>query len=135
LVEPVGAQFGRDLEPNGLNLEGLAVVGGTLYAGLRAPSLEGSEAVGCGIWQPLSPGVAEIRHLWISPDCRGLGLGRRLLAELESRAGAQGFRTLRLSTNKALPEAAALYRSHGYREIPLYDLEGYNQLAFEKVLA
>ena len=42
MVEPVGAQFGRDLEPNGLNLEGLAVVGGVLYAGLRAPSLDGS---------------------------------------------------------------------------------------------
>ena len=27
-AEPVGAQFGRDLEPNGLNLEGLAIVGG-----------------------------------------------------------------------------------------------------------
>src|SRR3954464_2721240 len=36
------ARFGRDLEPNGLNLEGLAVVGGMLYAGLRAPSLDGS---------------------------------------------------------------------------------------------
>jgi Protein of unknown function (DUF3616) len=41
MVEPVGAQFGRDLEPNGLNLEGLAIVGGVLYAGLRAPSLDG----------------------------------------------------------------------------------------------
>jgi DNA-binding MarR family transcriptional regulator/GNAT superfamily N-acetyltransferase len=97
-------------------------------------ALEGSEAVGCGIWQPLSPGVAEIRHLWISPDCRGLGLGRRLLAELENRAGAQGFRTLRLSTNKALPEAAALYRSGGYREIPPYSDSEYNELPFEKVL-
>jgi DNA-binding MarR family transcriptional regulator/GNAT superfamily N-acetyltransferase len=108
----------------------LAVTGGEFLV-----ALEESSPVGCGIWQPLEDGVAEIRHVWISPACRGLGLGRRLLSELESRAGAQGYRTLRLGTHTALPEAAALYRSHGYREIPLYDLEGYNQLAFEKVLA
>jgi len=111
----------------------LAVTGGEFLV-----AMEESTPVGCGIWQPLAgsePEVAEIRHVWISRSCRGLGLGRRLLSELESRAGAQGYRTLRLGTHPALPEAAALYRSHGYREIPLYDLEGYNQLAFEKVLA
>ena len=111
----------------------LAATGGEFLV-----AMEESTPVGCGIWQPLAgsePGVAEIRHVWISRSCRGLGLGRRLLSELESRAGAQGYRTLRLGTHPALPEAAALYRSHGYQEIPLYDLEGYNQLAFEKVLA
>jgi hypothetical protein len=33
-----------------------------------------------------------------------------------------------------LTEAIALYRSSGYREIPLYDDSPYNQLAFEKAL-
>jgi DNA-binding MarR family transcriptional regulator/GNAT superfamily N-acetyltransferase len=111
----------------------LAVTGGEFLVAMEGPE----SPVGCGIWQPFAGGsdfVAEIRHVWISQSCRGLGLGRRLLSELESRAGAQGYRTLRLGTHTALPEAAALYRSHGYREIPLYDLEGYNQLAFEKVL-
>lgn len=108
----------------------LAVSGGEFLVALEEPG----SAVGCGVWQVLSPGVAEIRHVWISPDCRGLGLGRRLLAELEGRAGAQRCRTLRLSTNKALPEAAALYRSSGYREIPVYSESEYNQISFEKVL-
>jgi len=37
----VGTYFGRGLNAaNGLNIEGLAVVGDSLYAGLRAPSLE-----------------------------------------------------------------------------------------------
>lgn len=94
---------------------------------------EEPEAVGCGIWQPMSAGVAEIRHLWISRDCRGLGLGRRLLEELESRAASHGYGTLRLGTHTALPEAAALYRSSGYREIPAYSDAVYNLLSFEKV--
>ena len=44
------------------------------------------------------------------------------------------FRAVSLHTPGQYAEAAALYRSHGYQEIPLYDPEGYNQLAFEKVL-
>ena len=109
----------------------LASTGGEFLVASEEPD----SAVGCGIWQVLSPGVAEIRHVWIDPDCRGLGLGRRLLSELESRAGARGYRTLRLGTNRALPEAAALYRSSGYGEIPPYSDAEYNELNFEKVLS
>jgi DNA-binding MarR family transcriptional regulator/GNAT superfamily N-acetyltransferase len=96
-------------------------------------AFEESLAVGCGAWQVMSPGIAEIRHVWISPGCRGLGLGRRLLERLEAGARDQGIRTLRLGTHTALPEAAALYRSSGYREIPPYDDSAYNELTFEKV--
>ena len=96
-------------------------------------AFEESSPVGCGVWQVMSPGIAEIRHVWISPDCRGLGLGRRLLSRLESGAVEHGIRTLRLGTHTALPEAAALYRSSGYSEIPPYGDSEYNQLAFEKV--
>ena len=48
---------------------------------------------------------------------RGLGLGRRLLAELEARAAADGARTVRLETNRALDEAISLYRTAGDREV------------------
>lgn len=42
-VAEVRPYFGKALtEANGLNIEGMAVIGDTLYAGLRAPSLEGS---------------------------------------------------------------------------------------------
>lgn len=113
--------------------ESEAAAGGASRAAVGGASRAASRVASGGTSGGASR-VAEIRHVWISPYCRGLGLGRRLLSELESRAGAQGYRTLRLGTHTALPEAAALYRSHGYREIPLYDPEGYNQLAFEKVL-
>ncbi|XVU27372.1 GNAT family N-acetyltransferase [Actinoplanes sp. CA-054009] len=78
--------------------------------------------------------VAEIRHLWVSPGARGLGLARRLLAALEADAAAHGVAAVRLGTHSTLVEAIALYRSAGYREIPPYDESPYNQLAFEKVL-
>jgi hypothetical protein len=37
----VGEWFGRDLDLGGLNVEGVAVIGDMLYAGLRAPALGG----------------------------------------------------------------------------------------------
>ncbi|BCY10417.1 MarR family winged helix-turn-helix transcriptional regulator [Actinoplanes sp. L3-i22] len=95
---------------------------------------EDGQATGCGLWTRLSPGVAELRHLWIAPDARGLGLGRRLLTTLEADAAAHGITTMRLGTHRALVEAIDLYRRTGYMEIPNYSDSPYNQLTFEKPL-
>jgi DNA-binding MarR family transcriptional regulator len=103
-------------------------------AGAFLVAREEGRPVGCGVWQRLAPGVAEVRHLWVGPDARGLGLGRRLLGRLETEAAAHGHGTVRLGTHRALTEAIALYRASGYREIPPYDDSPYNQRAFEKVL-
>jgi DNA-binding MarR family transcriptional regulator len=92
------------------------------------------EPVGCGAVRTLSPGVGEIKRMWISPDARGLGVGRRLLAELERAAIARELRTVRLDTNGSLAEALQLYRTSGYREIPAYNRNPYAQHWFEKQL-
>jgi ribosomal protein S18 acetylase RimI-like enzyme len=72
--------------------------------------------------------------MWVAPAVRGLGVGRRLLAELEARAAAAGARTARLETNRALPEAVQLYRSAGYREVAPFNDEPYAHHWFEKDL-
>jgi N-acetylglutamate synthase-like GNAT family acetyltransferase len=95
---------------------------------------EESTAIGCGAWQLLPDGAAELRHVWVSDEARGFGLGRRLLERLEASAAAHGVRVLRLGTNSALPEAIAMFRSSGYYEIPPYSDSEYNQLNFEKKL-
>ena len=107
---------------------------GALGEGTFLLARDEGRPVGCGLWQLLAPGTAEIRHLWVSGAARGWGLGRRLLTALESDAAARGVTTLRLGTHTSLPEAIALYRGSGYREIPPYDGSPYNQLAFEKTL-
>ncbi|HEY7002653.1 MAG TPA: GNAT family N-acetyltransferase, partial [Gaiellaceae bacterium] len=63
-----------------------------------------------------------------------LGLGRRLLAELEDRARKTGARAARLDTNRNLTEAIAMYRSSGYEEIPRFNDERYAHHWFEKRL-
>src|SRR5215217_4136846 len=69
------------------------------------------EPVGCGALKHYEGAVTDIKRMWVADAARGLGLGRRLLEELEARAARAGSRTARLETNRALVEAIALYRS------------------------
>jgi GNAT superfamily N-acetyltransferase len=103
-------------------------------AGLFLIATLHSEPVGCGALKFHRDGPAEIKRMWVSPAVRGLGLGRRLLAELEARAAAHGVRTLRLETNRALGEAISLYRSAGYREVAAFNDEPYAHHWFEKTV-
>lgn len=96
---------------------------------------QGGEVVGCGAVQALAPGVGEIKRMWVSPDARGQGLGRRLLQELERRAGELGHDLVRLDTNATLTEAVRLYEASGYAEIGRYNDNPYAERFFEKRLA
>ena len=88
--------------------------------------------IGCGALKVKGGGVGEVKRMWVSPDARGLGVGRRILEELEARARGFGLATLRLETNKSLTEAQALYRSCGYIEVPPFNDEPYADHWFEK---
>ena len=92
------------------------------------------EPVGCGVLKFHPPAQAHLKRMWIDPSVRGLGLGRRLLTELEAHAAAHGVRTLRLETNRALTEAISLYRAAGYREVAAFNDEPYAHHWFEKTL-
>jgi len=92
------------------------------------------EAVGCGALRTLEPRVGEIKRMWISPRARGLGVGRRLLGELERLAKQRRMRSIRLDTNRSLSEALRLYRSSGYREIARFNNNPYADHWFEKTL-
>ncbi len=77
---------------------------------------------------------AEIKRMWIADGVRGLGVGRRILAELEAHAQRHGVRTIRLETNRNLREAIGLYHSAGYQEIERFSPEPYAHHWFEKHL-
>ena len=73
--------------------------------------------------------------MWIAPAARGLGLGRRLLEELEAYALASGSPVARIETSAVLTEALALYRSAGWVEVPAFNDEPFADHWFEKALA
>jgi DNA-binding MarR family transcriptional regulator/GNAT superfamily N-acetyltransferase len=90
--------------------------------------------VGCGAVKFHNDGVAEIKRMWVDPSARGLGLGRRILSELERRARLRGMTMARLETNQSLTEAIALYCNAGYAEVPAFNAEPYAHHWFEKRL-
>lgn len=76
--------------------------------------------VGCGGLREEAPDIAEVKRMYVRPEARGEGLGRRLLVELEGQAVRMGFKRIRLETGIPQPEALGLYESSGYRRIPNY---------------
>jgi DNA-binding MarR family transcriptional regulator/GNAT superfamily N-acetyltransferase len=92
------------------------------------------EPIGCGGLKGSADAPPDVKRMWVAPRARGLGLGRRLLRELESHARASGARSVRLETNGSLTEAIALYRSSGYVEVPAFNDEPHAHLWFEKRL-
>src|SRR5260221_721524 len=94
-------------------------------AGLLLVATLHGEPVGCGALKFHGDEPTEIKRMWVAPVARGLGLGRRLLTDLEARAAAGRSRILRLETNRSLTEAIGLYRSAGYREVAAFNDEPY----------
>ncbi len=103
-------------------------------AGLLLVATLYGEPIGCGALKFHDDAPYEIKRMWVSPAVRGLGLGRRLLTELETHAAAHGAHTLRLETNQTLDEAITLYRSAGYREVAPFNDEPYAHHWFERSL-
>jgi GNAT superfamily N-acetyltransferase len=87
---------------------------------------ESGAAVGCGGVRRIPPspdGLVryEVKHLWLAPEGRGRGGGRRLLQELEQRAVDFGAEELVLDTNASLAAAGGLYVASGYVDIAPYN--------------
>jgi GNAT superfamily N-acetyltransferase len=89
--------------------------------------------VGCGGLK-LDAEAADVKRMWVAPSVRGLGLGRRILRELEERAREAGVKVIRLETNRSLSEAISLYRAAGYRDVEAFNDELYAHHWFEKRL-
>lgn len=89
--------------------------------------------VGCaGLKFYIESKIGMIKRMWVAPEARGQGFGRRMLNELELRAKAAGISILRLETNQTLKEAIDLYRKSGYREVAPFNDELYADFWFEK---
>lgn len=120
---------GRVLESTGVAIDPDAYVSATLdniaaYLPPRGRLLlaRGGEGalLGMVFVKIVRPETAEIKRLYVSPEARGLGLGRRLADEAIAAARALGAKRVLLDTGRWMTAALALYRDLGFQETPPY---------------
>ena len=93
------------------------------------------DPIGCGALKFHDSEPALIKRMWVAESGRGLGIGRRILHELEDQAARHGAHAVQLETNKTLAEAISLYRPAGYVEVAPFNDEPYAHHWFEKPIA
>ena len=97
---------------------------------------EDGTALGCGGIARYDEARGEVKRMYVVPQARGRGVGRRILVELEARARELGYTAVVLETGDRQPAALDLYETSGYDRIPCwapYDTRELS-LCFEKRL-
>jgi GNAT superfamily N-acetyltransferase len=120
LIEALNAELTGTYPEPGATHFGLAVEDVAHGRGAFLIIYENGKPIGCGAVRRLDSETAELKRMYVAPSARGKGLGRRLVAALETEARALGVRRLVLETGIRQQAALALYRATGFQPIPLY---------------
>jgi N-acetylglutamate synthase-like GNAT family acetyltransferase len=78
--------------------------------------------------------TAEIRSLSVLPTCHRQGVGRTLLAYVETVAREAGHSRVRLYANARLPELVEYYAGLGYAEVERRRDRGFDRVFMAKTL-
>lgn len=86
-------------------------------------SMDNGNAIGCVGLRPSgssSERFCEMKRLYVQPQHRRSGVGKKLSEIVIGRAAGIGYTHMRLDTIITMNEATELYRSLGFREIDPY---------------
>jgi len=74
------------------------------------------EVVGMGALRNMNKDIGEITRMYIRPDYRGKGLGKKILKQLLKKGKEFGFSTIYLNTAPFMESARQMYHSFGFIE-------------------
>lgn len=76
--------------------------------------------IGCVALRPLNNKICEMKRLYVKPEFRGLGIGKKLVQRIIEKAKELNYNYMRLDTIEFMEEAIKLYKSLGFYEIEAY---------------
>jgi putative acetyltransferase len=76
--------------------------------------------VGCAAIREFENNIAELKRMYLKPECRGKGIGKKLLHLMFYKAIELGYVIMRLDTLPQMTEAQQLYKQCGFQEIGSY---------------
>jgi ribosomal protein S18 acetylase RimI-like enzyme len=121
MIESYQRWLGIDLCFQGFEeeLASLDTMYGPPRGALLLAEMDGDDA-GCVALRDMGEGFAEMKRLYVSPDFRGLGIGRALTEDFISIARGLGYSAIRLDTIPRLGVAYTIYQGFGFRRIDPY---------------
>lgn len=99
--------------------------GGALFLAFRE-----RRPIGLGALRYLRSNTGEAKRIYVRPEARGLGLGRRITRAILNRARALGYERVVLDTLPKMTAAIRVYRGMGFVPIPAYWAHPYPSALF-----
>lgn len=91
--------------------------------------------VACVAVRPISKEIAELKRMYVKPDCQHNGIGQTLLNLSIRFAIEAGYHKIRLDTLNTMVPAMSLYEKNGFYTIPSYYFNPESTAVFyEKIL-
>jgi GNAT superfamily N-acetyltransferase len=108
-----------DFQGFGEELQGLPGVYGADGGALLLAKCQG-EPAGTIALRRLDARSGEVKRLYLRPQYRGQGLGRRLLEAVVERAAGMGYESLYADTLPGMTDALSLYQRAGFERSDAY---------------